>query len=1139
LSLVAVLAGGCAGGGREVSRHRAHASAIVDDDCDGIPTEIEDDLKLDPFDPADGDDDRDDDGVPTAIEVRLGGDPEARDTDGNGVDDDKDLATPLDLDGDGFPTWSDVCPEDVDVDQRDYDGDGVGDACDPDPMDAGEQVDQLVIHEAYDATTGDWGVRPEGHESSARMLGDRAGLLATGPSFRLLRTPLYDGVVSVPLREVYHPEWKDHAYAIWEHHVALIREGYEDLGVIGYLTEEPLPFGASVEVRRFHRPADDHEAIAADPVTVDRLLADGYVELETLGFALVDEGRLRKPAPVLRSRETDPVEQVRHHRRLILDLGADSEGQKFRVWPERLGNALPLHRLRDPSGFEVLSTDAGEVDSLVAGGHALEGILGWVLTDGSAMPPYEMWELWRLEDGTGRHVYAADPAELEELVVGGPYEQTVRLGFVAASTARGEACAGPTAVDRLETQLGEIDEPGDRARVTFSAVFASCAILRMLDGNAPATEYEQHVAARLPVDPEGRRLLRARMQPFQDLDPGFRAAALGELAPLVPSSCASPVDLAALGEQAQNLLFTYEGPPPSLREEFCEGTLYADDDPAHATPDEERAITIDARNGGEIATTNRARPALMGVLASPVVRGHSAIEAAAAANAAVGYPLEGVPTGQVCTNDAGCDPLSGMKCVSSECRAFPIVRTGFAQTFSGVNMWDVIDGQIAFRDVVTGEVTRVPDTITANEPDDAARCDLYGTPHNHAVIDEVPLAPGRFYEVIAINTNGNFFERGETVPVGEDEARAAGRTIHVCWDAADPFRPADTIADCEPVASPEAECMLDGPLCSATTGGRWGLVSGQQPRSLEVCSAPGMECGETPREFASDGGVPRYVFVEVEPPKRKVTATAQGVTCREETGWDRLGSDELVVHLIEFWPHRGDGAALVGGNAFMTAMDTGDRIHHVGHGFGSMALPHVAGDEGKGVFMLHLFEDDTDAFHFAMLEGVFILLWEAVTLPFSGHFWDTVSDFGVIKLMHYIAVTGNNPENEELGRTLWLGTVDDVVTRGMSSHDAVLNELAVIAPFDPELDMFVADHEVSVHPSVDNDVYGENADLIACSGLAECPSGWSCHVGACVSPSWTDAEPGVPGQPPGYIERREFINGDDSHYEVYIGWHIE
>jgi hypothetical protein len=41
-----------------------------------------------------------------------------------------------------------------------------------------------------------------------------------------------------------------------------------------------------------------------------------------------------------------------------------------------------------------------------------------------------------------------------------------------------------------------------------------------------------------------------------------------------------------------------------------------------------------------------------------------------------------------------------------------------------------------------------------------------------------------------------------------------------------------------------------------------------------------------------------------------------------------------------------------------------------------------------------------------------------------------------------------------------------------------------------------------------------------------------------VPDTWTDTVPGAPGQPPGFLERRQFINGDDWHYELYLGWHV-
>jgi hypothetical protein len=78
----------------------------------------------------------------------LGSEP--GDDDGSGMGSDVD--TELDVDGDGVPDFMDDCPEVGDVDQRDHDDDGHGDACDvcPHLVDTGSDTDLDGVGDACD-----------------------------------------------------------------------------------------------------------------------------------------------------------------------------------------------------------------------------------------------------------------------------------------------------------------------------------------------------------------------------------------------------------------------------------------------------------------------------------------------------------------------------------------------------------------------------------------------------------------------------------------------------------------------------------------------------------------------------------------------------------------------------------------------------------------------------------------------------------------------------------------------------------------------------------------------------------------------------------------------------------------------------
>lgn len=75
--------------------------------------------------------DTDMDGIPDANDnCPLAANPDQKDTDGDGIGDVCDIVEPVDTDGDGVIDSNDNCPTIPNPDQKDTDGDGKGDACD-------------------------------------------------------------------------------------------------------------------------------------------------------------------------------------------------------------------------------------------------------------------------------------------------------------------------------------------------------------------------------------------------------------------------------------------------------------------------------------------------------------------------------------------------------------------------------------------------------------------------------------------------------------------------------------------------------------------------------------------------------------------------------------------------------------------------------------------------------------------------------------------------------------------------------------------------------------------------------------------------------------------------------------------------
>ena len=123
---------------------RGFAEPLPDGDGDGVPDADDncptlangDQVDFDDDGAGDAcDDDDDNDGV-LDVDDAFPLDPtEHTDTDGDGVGDNSDpcpLDDPNDGDGDGICSSADLCPTVSDPDQADFDGDGLGDACDDD-----------------------------------------------------------------------------------------------------------------------------------------------------------------------------------------------------------------------------------------------------------------------------------------------------------------------------------------------------------------------------------------------------------------------------------------------------------------------------------------------------------------------------------------------------------------------------------------------------------------------------------------------------------------------------------------------------------------------------------------------------------------------------------------------------------------------------------------------------------------------------------------------------------------------------------------------------------------------------------------------------------------------------------------------
>ena len=235
-----------------------------------------------------------------------------------------------------------------------------------------------------------------------------------------------------------------------------------------------------------------------------RLLADGYVEVSSLGWGLTDQGRLRKGKAVVRYRRTaDGVTVHTSHPRAEIGLDAyDTEGERFQLLPEPNGWAVPLYRLRAASGAEVLSSSTSEVPNLVTAGYMLDGVVGWIYRDQRGISTLNpLVRLVRLEKD-GEYEHSVDPTEIAALKALGYGSATV-LGRVIRSPAGDldpTACIGrPDPLDRIEDLLGPTP-PAGQTEITSLLTFVSAYTMhRVLTGQIESpTEMQMAELLRRP-----------------------------------------------------------------------------------------------------------------------------------------------------------------------------------------------------------------------------------------------------------------------------------------------------------------------------------------------------------------------------------------------------------------------------------------------------------------------------------------------------------------------------------------------------------------------------------------------------------------------------------------------------------------
>ena len=132
----------------------------------------------------------------------------------------------------------------------------------------------------------------------------------------------------------------------------------------------------------------------------------------------------------------------------------------------------------------------------------------------------------------------------------------------------------------------------------------------------------------------------------------------------------------------------------------------------------------------------------------------------------------------------------------------------------------------------------------------------------------------------------------------------------------------------------------------------------------------------------------------------------------------------------------------------------------------------------------------------------------------------------------------DNPKldpDEFIGREGWGTNSNDVSAKGVLSHGAPLESVAIMSGTDDRKDVMF--REAGKHPAVDGMIYDNNPDAIACSSNANCSAARpTCLAGACVPADFTDRTAPVPFDPltcsVGTIEHMRMTG--DADYEFWV-----
>jgi hypothetical protein len=1170
----------------------------VDADCDGAPDALELAAGLSPTNPDDARLDTDADGIPAKEELIFGGNPKAKDSDGDTIADNPDLIAGTDLDGDGKRHSVDNCPSDGNPGQQDADGDGVGDVCDRTP--AGAEATALTTLSLYRSSTGDAALAPTGNFDTRRIRTDLKGLVPTDVTVLGFEAPFG---AARKVTELWHPSGS-HVYAVTAaEKTSFIAAGYREVGALGYFPVTPPALGVPVQIRRFAKTISGRasHAFAISAAGAAALTAEGFVEIAALGYGLTNQGELGRSTLVIRYKDA-----VGHYKYRFSALGETSsagwtsDGRQFRLFARPSQWTVALYRLTNGAGLEAL-TQANEVAAFQSQGFTLRGILGYVYPVGGNVETIEPTVYLSRVAGTGKEtVYTANSSEVTTLLASG-YTTATPIARVVALRGldryrNGQSCTGAKSMDARLRDYFTGNSSNEIASKTLLGLASACTIQRITGSNVTLTAAEQVAKTRLAsLDPLHVQTARTEAGRILSLTTTQRAGLLGPVKTLDPGSCDAAIDWPRLGGAVRTLQNSLPGntnggttggaDPKSLvklRAPQCQGAVtYAAGD--RAKPGEAARAVTAAEVGtktcsGEFCQTptiGDIEPTVYGIIAGG--RGMPAGGATSqwgTVHPEVGVPVAGIREGGSCTTS--CSAALGQACVNGACRSYPVVTNHNVIRITGSNFWDLKTARVRLIRASNNEIVSESEVLgyqvkpLQSNTELPARCDFAPVPQsgnlgvpngppagcappcldlidrsvgpNEGFVEQmdvfvsVPDAKANeFYTVQVVNFNGSYIPRGESVPFDLKDLATQGRSVHVCT------QPACT----PPPSTSSAACSVIGmPGCGGAVGGTW--VS--PPRSLSECTAlrdasgdPLFSCPETPFTFASGvtaaDGTPLRIFIGTDQPQFVQTRLSK-VHCNDETGWDEIGKDELVVSFGgAAIPTLAVGDLETSAGVYTTSINRGnDR-------FPENKFPAVRSDltdSAKAGFLLQAGEDDDIGARMILATVVTAVVAGAGSYASGGALPAILlasGGGGLTGLLGSYAASDKpffDPD-DFIGRDGWLASSNDVALLGTLSHSAPLDPISAMPATADRRDLSYRDG--GKHPSVDGSGYNSNPDVLACTTSSQCIGDRPvCFVGACVQSTWTDKSLPVPfnssTDAAGTIEHMR-MNGD-ADYEFWV-----